>query len=907
MLYATNRFPGDGTTTQYEISFLGGYLDRAHVKAYVESPDLVRTTVTINPANFLGPNTIKGFPVVPPGSTLVIYRDTPKKPIVDFVNGSRFTEANLDTATRQGTFIAAEGADAGQVTSAIAQAAIAAQQAAIATEAAQDAQASAGEIGAAVLSYDTYAVAQSAAGGLPSASIVEVSQDETRAGARTRYKVQAGALVFVVNLDQWRAYLDQLRVDLAAPTGSTLIGTKMLGSGAVSRTLQDKLGDIPRGADYGILSDWTDETAAVQAMVDATPPSVPLQIPSNTRHTVPLASRLQVGVHNKYAININPTIFNATSQANKQAKNTDKNIYMFGDSHGWGQGGPEWDSYLGTGASTHSASLFNKGFFERIAEHIRTKSGFDEKVYMTAGTAGRRVFSTDCTQPDSVDPINNPLKIGTGRVVTEHVPYTFPFSSYLGWFTPAANTDPRPDVASLRDKFVKGRFGESVLRLSQETINTFSDVGKNEFVSLHPFQSGPAEDTFTGVSVGGGILAQYKAGEFYLTVNEGAHFADMGFFTTYGYYFIHGYGKFYASALAGHTIRVWASDGTSYPTGLEKYLYPGLRIYKDEAISSTFVYADPAQAFRKAYIAVKVGPAGMRLRVSMPATPGGVDRLPFSRMDAYTATNTPRWNYGRTDFPRVYVVSEAGPLIGTTVDRASVNADSVVLNTYSDSLADVVVCIDYGSKTRGRLVIQLDGADPASLGYYADVRGVLFDNNQVTNFSLGGHTIGQWMGYSASYSDVAIDHLARISTYSKCNPHLAIVQLPLVNEYLRQTEISAFKEHISNLIYRVNGIQNGLPTDRYTDFLFFTTIGTQAQEFLGATSSAITYDMYVAAAKEQCIASGVGFVDCRAMLRDMVSSGLISQDRLFSDDAHPSSAANELISQKIISIIDEIL
>lgn len=112
MLYATNRFPGDGMTTQYEISFVGGYLDRAHVKAYVEGADLVQTPVTLSPGNFIGQYTIGGLAPVPVGSILVIYRDTPKAPIVDFVNGSRFTESNLDTATRQGAFIAAEGADA---------------------------------------------------------------------------------------------------------------------------------------------------------------------------------------------------------------------------------------------------------------------------------------------------------------------------------------------------------------------------------------------------------------------------------------------------------------------------------------------------------------------------------------------------------------------------------------------------------------------------------------------------------------------------------------------------------------------------------------------------------------------------------------------------------------------------
>jgi hypothetical protein len=46
------------------------------------------------------------------GSAMVIYRDTPKSaPLVDFVNGSRITEANLDKVAQQGTFIGAEQAD----------------------------------------------------------------------------------------------------------------------------------------------------------------------------------------------------------------------------------------------------------------------------------------------------------------------------------------------------------------------------------------------------------------------------------------------------------------------------------------------------------------------------------------------------------------------------------------------------------------------------------------------------------------------------------------------------------------------------------------------------------------------------------------------------------------------------
>lgn len=110
--YATNRFPGDGVTTTYEINFAGKYLSRDHVFAYIEDDTTkVKTPVSLSTGNWLNDTTLQSLPAAPVGSTMVIYRNTPATPLVDFVAGARLTPTALDTATRQGLFKAVEAAD----------------------------------------------------------------------------------------------------------------------------------------------------------------------------------------------------------------------------------------------------------------------------------------------------------------------------------------------------------------------------------------------------------------------------------------------------------------------------------------------------------------------------------------------------------------------------------------------------------------------------------------------------------------------------------------------------------------------------------------------------------------------------------------------------------------------------
>lgn len=96
--------------------------------------------------------------------------------------------------------------------------------------------------------FDNYAQAVSALPQLEEGERIEISIDETRNGARTRYKVADGALAFVVNLDQ-------VRLDLAAPSGVTMIGFELSPVYKASRLLLNKLHEFVSARDYGAIGD----------------------------------------------------------------------------------------------------------------------------------------------------------------------------------------------------------------------------------------------------------------------------------------------------------------------------------------------------------------------------------------------------------------------------------------------------------------------------------------------------------------------------------------------------------------------------------------------------------------------------------------------------------------------------
>lgn len=111
-LDSVNRWLGDGVTTDWDFSFSGGYIDKAHVKAYMVAADRTRSGIPVTAAMFVTPFRLR-LPVTPVGAEVTIYRDTPKNlPLVEFEDGTAITEPSLNLMARQAVFIAAEFTDA---------------------------------------------------------------------------------------------------------------------------------------------------------------------------------------------------------------------------------------------------------------------------------------------------------------------------------------------------------------------------------------------------------------------------------------------------------------------------------------------------------------------------------------------------------------------------------------------------------------------------------------------------------------------------------------------------------------------------------------------------------------------------------------------------------------------------
>lgn len=705
-----------------------------------------------------------------------------------------------------------------------------------------------------------------------------------------------------------------LRADLAS--AEVIKGAALVAYG--DRSVAEKLSDIVALADHGGIPDGSDQTAEVTAAVAALDDNSVLHIPSGTRHTLLLGDIPHLGVNNRYLTNINATTFSNSITANALASciNFDRKVYLFGDSHGWGQGAPEWDYFPSSPDwAAHSSYLFNLGFMARVERYVVSKIAIDEKVHCLVGVpAGFRWSPSQVVSHAS--PLYAPIQVVSGRVISQGAIEYDPAASGSdkAWYAPEFAAD-AAKVNIYRDKLFKGKFPKWVFSLMPpETASTFNAEGKTEFFELLPVPNVAVTGGYTAVlDDNGNVLAEQNGTIFRIRISKSVPLSDFGvnLLTTPTEFFVPGFGPviFQAATDSGTHLTVpVVTTSFTFPTNLAKYISANMRIYFGATQLTSCVRAVSSAPFRKAYIAVRRHSGGRKIRVFLQSNalfPHAWN--PYGRQaiaDGYATisqSNRPVWNWGATGKPAVSVITPSGVRLDAGAFNATIAANYIEIDTYGSSNFDAVYEIDYGSRVSSPLFIADAGVSASGTNTDSQLRGVIFNNNNVVNFSMGAHTVGDWIGNFGTTDD----HLQDIIDFSTDTPALVVTQLPLVNQYLQQTPIATFKLHIASFITRLNATKNAGGI-KVTDFLFFTSLGTKEVEFSGAASSAITYDMYAAAAKEQVIASGAGFLDTRQMIKDMVSRGQVDYNRLFSDSNHPGAFANELIADKLKRVLDEI-
>lgn len=605
-------------------------------------------------------------------------------------------------------------------------------------------------------------------------------------------------------------------------------------------------------------------------------------------------------------LELNSTALAVSLNRNRGGFAVDRHVLLLGDSHGWGQGSPEWEGLASfSNLSSHSAHLHSLGFMARIRQAIRARRGIEATIYCTGtGTQERTMpFALKSAPRNSLGvkpiiPIFGVLRNrGTAAVSGP--------KAFTNFYQAAARGDAY-SKEQYRDKIDDGLFPVDLIQLAPETLSTFDPRDKPYHFEFTPGLDLPGSGAaYTQYSNGGNLVLERETatGKCFMYVAR----------TVFPYRLVApgsellfpGYGGATISAVTQPQPGITAIEMGVIPAAdcarLARLLAPGFKIFSGLYLQRQLAYADMDSPARAVYVAVRhsVADSGT-LRFYFVDPAGAYDYAPYVERGAEGGTV----RYPVADQARDWVgsartahlVSSSGslePAPKVTFLPADASGTSLAVIDTSPRTAgvdeDVVYRLDFGSRIQGRLYIEATGSPV--------FRGLCFGNNKVANFSMGGHTVGQWLGDSDSFNDPAHDHLADILAGTPARPSHVIVQLPIVNEYLRQTPIATFKANLVSLVTRCRGHLSASNNANFVgcDFLFFTTLRDRRVAFLGAAQSPITYDAYFQAAREVCQQQHLGFVDVERKLFDLVRKGAIDYQRLYNDDIHPSDFANEMI------------
>ncbi|ERI90998.1 hypothetical protein HMPREF1982_03560 [Clostridiales bacterium oral taxon 876 str. F0540] len=337
-----------------------------------------------------------------------------------------------------------------------------------------------------------------------------------------------------------------------------------------------------------------------------------------------------------------------------------------------------------------------------------------------------------------------------------------------------------------------------------------------------------------------------------------------------------------------------------YETARQK-LYDGvMSMARDTNEKAEFVL-DMENHAQRVYIGLCRDSSSAKMKISLRDNNMGALE---QNLEGYSSKSN--YFYGQpSGYPLVYTVQNG---IHTPLPTSEYTIDNtgIVIDTYSNTTTsfDCIYCIDFGSKQKARLVVQIAGQNAnATANAALALRGIIFDANNIINASMGGHTTGAWLGTEASFSGETNPHIDTLLQSIPFTPTLAIIQAPIVNEYLNQTPLATFTSNLTTVINKLNNHKSD--GSKKMDVLFLTTLGNKAKEYLGEAQSAIKYENYFNALKNYCVTNNYGLIDCDSYFKNLAKN--MDYELFYDDDNHPSAYANDVIGKELIRTIDMLI
>lgn len=586
----------------------------------------------------------------------------------------------------------------------------------------------------------------------------------------------------------------------------------------------------------------------------------------------------------------------------RRQRRTDNHIWFLGDSHSWGEGAPEYVDVANlTGYSVHSSMLGNRGFVAQSIEKINSVRGWDPASYLSINSwiSGKTLTGNYSRTPSEVDPEKTrSVNLVFGRLTSAE-------SNLAAIRTRACDNFYRPlafndtySISQYKEKLAVGRFTKSIMAISHETATSFHPDTKEHYFSLPVNVAWVAGQVgFTDVLGDGGSVVATRSnasGQTHLISLPGV---ELPYWMTIGdTVVIPGYGLVVVTTqLANGAIEIRDVGGTVPPATVLKYIHQGMKLYPGEYLQKALFSVDFDCGHSRAYIAVVTGPTRgkMRIYTTDGITSGGrvdpyiTSALLSKKLNTYAPSNQLPQQF------LVYSMKQDGSF-NPNDPSGVIGSNYVEIECNTASVEEVIYVVDFGGQSAGRLFIESVESN-RSVG----IRGVVFDNNYAVNLAMGGHTVGAWLGEEASFSAETRDHLADWLTYTPVRPMGVVVQIPFVNEYLKQTPIATFKARLQTLVTRINSHLPAGQNQLGTAFVFYTTLRNREIAFTGGAQSPITYDMYVTAAEEFCTTGGHEFVDIEKKILRIPGELGLPYERLYLNSNHPSDMTNMFIADEL--------